>query len=79
MWESEYKATLFDRHGPAAAERVKAASYGVMVFGLVVGVLALASGHLSVWTFVWAAAAGLATTFFGIGIAAAAERAGARL
>ena len=74
MWESEYKPTLFDRHGAAAADRVRAFAYGVMVFGLVFGVLALASGHLSIWTFLVAAFAALATAFFGIGIAAAAER-----
>ena len=74
MWESEYKRTLFDRYGPAAADRVKAFSYGLMVFGLVFGVLALATGHLSILTFLIAAFAGVATAFFGIGIAAAAEK-----
>ena len=46
-----YKPTLFDRHGPAALERVRALSYGAMVFGLTFGVLALETGF-SVWTFV---------------------------
>ena len=74
MTESEYKPTLFDRHGPAAADRVRAFAYGAMVFGLVFGALALASGHLSVWTFLFAAFAALVTAFFGIGIAAAAGK-----
>jgi hypothetical protein len=34
-----YKPTLFDRHGPAAAQVVRAWGYGLMVFGLVTGVL----------------------------------------
>ncbi len=32
-----YKTTLFDRHGPAAADYLRAYAYGLMVFGLVVG------------------------------------------
>ena len=71
---SEYQPTLFDRHGPATADRVKAASYGVTVFGLVFGVLTLASGHLSFWTLLWAVAAGGATAAFGIGIGSAAGK-----
>jgi len=31
---SSYKVTLFDRHGPAAAQQLKAMGYGAMVFGL---------------------------------------------
>src|SRR5580765_7385511 len=34
-----YKPTLFDRHGPAAVQVVRAWGYGVMVFGLVTGAL----------------------------------------
>lgn len=48
---TEYKPTLFDRHGPAALDRVRALSFGAMVFGLTFGVLALKTG-LSLWTFV---------------------------
>jgi len=48
----EYKPTLFDRHGPAALERVRIVAYAAMVFGLVFAALALQMG-LSLWTFVW--------------------------
>ena len=48
---TEYKPTLFDRHGPAALDRVRALSFGAMVFGLSFAVLALQTGF-SVWTFV---------------------------
>lgn len=34
----QYKPTLFDRLGPAAVDRVRAFAYGLLVFGLVVGV-----------------------------------------
>ena len=34
----QYKTTLFDRHGPAAVDRVRLFGYGLMVFGLIVGV-----------------------------------------
>ncbi|HEY2854540.1 MAG TPA: hypothetical protein VGJ18_16910 [Gemmatimonadaceae bacterium] len=67
-----YKPTLFDRHGPAAADRLKAFGYGVMVFGLVFGVITLEFGHLSLWMFLLAAAAGAATSLVGIGLANAA-------
>lgn len=39
-----YRRTLFDRHGPAAAEYVRAGSYGLMIFGLTFGVLLLKVG-----------------------------------
>jgi len=67
-----YKPTLFDRHGAAAVDRVRAATYGVMVFGLVFGVLALAGGKVSVWTFLFAALAAVATGALGLGLATAA-------
>ena len=57
---SEYKPTLFDRHGPAALDRIRALSFGAMVFGLTFGVLALQTGF-SVWTFVCPPIAGAAT------------------
>jgi hypothetical protein len=53
---TEYKVTLFDRHGPAALDRVRVVAYAAMVFGLTFGVLALRTG-LSIWTFVWSLAA----------------------
>lgn len=43
----EYKPTLFDRHGPAAADRIRAYGYGFMVFGLTFGVISLETG----WSF----------------------------
>jgi hypothetical protein len=48
----EYKLTLFDRHGPAAVDRVRVVAYAVMIFGLTFGALALRMG-LSTSTFVW--------------------------
>lgn len=48
---TEYKPTLLDRHGPAAMDRIRALSFGAMVFGLTFGALALETGF-SVWTFV---------------------------
>ena len=57
---SEYRKTLFDRHGPGALERIRTAAYGGMVFGATFGVLALAMG-LTIWTFVYSLIAGAAT------------------
>ena len=57
----EYRRTIFDKHGPAALDRIRALAYGGMVFGLTLGVLALAMGRVSGWTFVFALVAGLAT------------------
>ena len=48
----EYKPTLFDRHGPAALDRVRIVAYAAMVFGLTFAALALEQG-LSISTFVW--------------------------
>jgi tetratricopeptide (TPR) repeat protein len=42
-----YKPTLFDRHGPVAAQFLRAWGYGLTVFGLVTGVLIIRVG------FVW--------------------------
>jgi hypothetical protein len=57
---TEYKPTLFDRHGPAALDRVRALTYGAMVFALTLGVLSLELG-LSRWTFFWSLVAGAST------------------
>jgi len=57
---TEYKPTIFDRHGPAALERIRALSYGGMVFGLTFGVMALEVGF-SVWTLVVPLVAAMAT------------------
>ena len=52
----EYKPTLFDRHGPAAVDRLRIAGYAVMVFALTFGALALQRG-LSFGTFLWSVVA----------------------
>lgn len=57
---TEYKPTLLDRHGPAAMDRIRALSYGAMVFGLTFGTLALELG-ISFWTFACSLLAALAT------------------
>lgn len=61
---TEYKPTLFDRHGPAALDRVRIVAYAAMVFGLTFATLALQMG-VSIWTLLWsliaAALAGAAT------------------
>jgi hypothetical protein len=58
MPEPTYKPTLFDRHGPAAGEMLRALGYGVMVFGLVAGVLIARTGF-HWWTIPIAAGAGV--------------------
>ena len=54
----EYKPTLFDRHGPAAADRIRIVAYAAMVFVLTFGVLALQLG-LSLRTLFWSLIAGV--------------------
>jgi len=60
----EYKKTMFDRDGPAAADKLRAWSYGVTVFGLAFGAFALAAGGIS-WISTFFAA--LAGVFVGYG------------
>jgi hypothetical protein len=58
---AEYRPTLFDKHGPGAVDRIRAFTYGIMVFGGSLGVLALAMGvHIA--TFAYALGAGVLTT-----------------
>jgi hypothetical protein len=57
---TDYKPTLFDRHGPAAREIVRAWIYGLMVFGLTLGGFAIEIGFRW-WTLVAAAVAGAVT------------------
>lgn len=45
---TEYKLTLFDRHGPDGMLRVKAAAYGIMVFGLTIPLFAAAAAKLGI-------------------------------
>ncbi len=65
-----YKPTLFDRHGPAAADYVRAYAYGLMVFGIVVGVGGATMGY-SVALFLVAAVAGGSVSLIALGIAGA--------
>ena len=67
---TEYKPTLFDRHGPAALDRIRALSYGAMVFGLTFGALALEIG-ISFWTFACSVLAAMATAGLAILLAKA--------
>jgi len=60
MSEPTYKPTLFDRHGPAAAEMLRAFAYGLMVFGVVAGVL-IARVGFAWWTLPIAGVAGTIT------------------
>src|SRR5215208_1883605 len=54
----EYTSTLFDRHGPAAADRIRIAAYAAMVFLLTLGGLALKIG-LSGRALFWSLIAGV--------------------
>jgi hypothetical protein len=75
---SEYQRTVFDRHGPVAVDRIRAMTYGSMVFGLTFGAIALAGGRVSFATVVWAAFAGGATAgatlFLSTAVAGGLER-----
>lgn len=73
-----YKPTLFDRHGPEAADIVKAFGYGLMVFGLIVGIL-MSQGRVSVGIFVMAAVAGTLTGGTGLLLGRGAGRLWKRL
>jgi len=54
-----YEPTLFDRKGPAAADQLRAASYGVMVTVLTLSVCLVLLHRLSLGTIVMAVVAGL--------------------
>jgi len=51
---SEYRRTLFDKYGPAAVDRIRAFSYGAMIFGLTLAALALTMHRITLVTFVLA-------------------------
>ena len=68
---TEYKPTLFDRHGPAALDRIRALGYGAMVFGLTFGALALEIG-VSLWTLVYSLLAAATTACLAILLSKAA-------
>jgi hypothetical protein len=65
---SEYKRTLFDRHGAAAWDYMRAWSYGAMVFGLTVAVLTLHVGF-HWWTIPVGLVAGAAIAASGLVVA----------
>jgi len=64
----EYKRTLFDRHGPAALDHIRAWAYGAMVFGLTVAAITLRVGF-HWWTIPIGLAAGAATATLGLIVA----------
>ena len=68
---TEYKPTLLDRHGPAGMDRIRALSFGAMVFGLTFGALALETGF-SFWTFVCPPIAAVVTAGLAFGLGQAA-------
>jgi hypothetical protein len=67
-----YRQTLFDRHGPAAADLLRAWVYGAMVFGLVFGAVALVAGRISFFTLVIAVLAAFGTAMASLSIGRAA-------
>jgi tetratricopeptide (TPR) repeat protein len=69
--ERKYKPTLFDRHGPAASDYVRAWGYGFMVFGLTSGVLIVRLGF-SWWTIPVGVLAGVAAAGTSLAIVHAA-------
>jgi hypothetical protein len=60
-----YRKTLFDRYGPEAADLVRSGSFGVMVFGLVMGAVLLETGHISVGVVEIALVAGIGVSIAG--------------
>jgi hypothetical protein len=69
--ESEYKRTLFDRHGPAAGDLLRAWGYGFLVFCLALGAISLELGF-SLGSVIVAAVAGGIVTAVCLGIGGAA-------
>jgi tetratricopeptide (TPR) repeat protein len=67
----EYKLTLFDRHGAAAADYVRGYAFGLMVFGLVFGIATAATKQLSWIIFFAAIICGMVVTWFALGISGA--------
>ena len=79
---AEYKPTLFDRHGAAAADIVRAWAYGLMVFGITMGAIsfAMAAGGSTPTLWDWLGALGVsavlgaATGFAGLLIGRTVEK-----
>lgn len=74
-----YKLTLFDRHGPAAADRIRALAYGLMVFAIIISVCFLLSHHLSLGVALVAAVAGAIPYGLSLALAAGAGAAWHRM
>jgi tetratricopeptide (TPR) repeat protein len=66
--DAEYNRTLFDRHGPAALDYIRAWAYGAMVFGIVVAAFTLRVGFMW-WTIPVGLAAGATTGALGLFVA----------
>lgn len=62
---AEYRPTLFDRHGPAAANYLHAGAFGLLVTGVSILALAL-EGYFSVWTVL--ACTGAGSVVFGVAV-----------
>src|SRR5690348_10773092 len=67
-----YRRTLFDRHGAAAADLLRAWVYGAMVFGLVFGAVALTARSMSFFVLLIAAIAAFGTAMASLSIGRAA-------
>lgn len=74
-----YKPTLFDRHGPAAADRIRAFAYGLMVFAIGISGSLLSSGRLSLGVVLVAAVAGAIPYGISLALASGAGAAWHRL
>lgn len=57
-----YEPTLFDRQGAAAADTVRAVSFGLLVFGIATSASLLVTYHLSLGVMLWSALAGAVTS-----------------
>lgn len=73
-----YKPTLFDRHGPDAANLIRAVGFGLMVFGLTAGAI-ISQGGLSFATIVFALVAGTVAGGSGLALGVGAGWAWKRL
>jgi len=68
---AEYKRTLFDRHGPVAADYLRVLAYGAMVFGITVAAFTLRAGF-KWWTIPVGLVVGAASAGLGLFVAHAA-------
>ena len=65
MEPTDYKATLFDRHGAAAADILRVWGYGLMVFGITMGAISLemTAGGATPTLWQWLEALGVSAMF----------------